>query len=163
MDDHARAVEDGHPLQGPHWGRPDDSAPPTDFVPLRLVLKPGGQSVDVARPDVLIGRHTDADVRLPLPDVSRRHCRCVFKEGTWQVVDLNSLNGIYVNGEKVQKANLNHRDTFTIGGFTFEVQLGAGEGTVQFPQAPTGTEEDVIQSIVNALPNDEAPGRRLAG
>ncbi|NJN37217.1 MAG: FHA domain-containing protein [Nitrospiraceae bacterium] len=36
------------------------------------------------RPDMIVGRHTECDIRLPLPDVSRRHCRLQFVEGCWQ-------------------------------------------------------------------------------
>jgi hypothetical protein len=54
---------------------------PADFVPLRLVLQPSGATMEVAQADVLVGRHSCADVRLPLPDVSRRHCRLVFVGG----------------------------------------------------------------------------------
>src|SRR5262245_37693817 len=106
--------------------RSTEPAPPA-FVPLRLTLRPGGASVLADKPDVLIGRHTDADLRLPLPDVSRRHCRLVFVEGHWQVIDLNSLNGVHVNGEQVLQAGLEHGDVLKIGGFTFVVDL-SGEG-----------------------------------
>jgi pSer/pThr/pTyr-binding forkhead associated (FHA) protein len=120
--------EDGTHLsmQGPHWvPLPEtsaDSEPP--FVPLRLVLQPSGASIEVSRPDVMIGRHTDADIRLPLPDVSRRHCRLTYREGGWQVVDLHSLNGIHVNGEQVLQAPLHHGDHLRIGGFTFVIEMG---------------------------------------
>ena len=80
---------------------------------------------------MVLGRHSEADVRLPLPDVSRRHCRFVFSAGHWRVIDLGSLNGIYVNGEPVQQAELHHSDTLRIGGFVFEVDLRPGERTVQ--------------------------------
>src|SRR3954447_12421999 len=91
---------------------------PEAFVPMRLVLQPGGATIDVDRPDVVVGRHTECDVRLPLPDVSRRHCRLQFVEGCWQVMDLNSLNGIQVNGEAVLQAPLAQGDRLKIGGFT---------------------------------------------
>src|SRR5207247_535425 len=65
---------------------------PAGFVPLRLVLQPGGLCVEVNRPDMLVGRHSTADVRLSLPDISRRHCRFIFADGTWRVVDLSSFN-----------------------------------------------------------------------
>src|SRR5687767_2589577 len=90
-----------HPVPGPHGPSPaiaraaGADRPPADlppgFVPLRLVLQPSGTAVEVDRPEVLIGRHSDADLRLPLPDVSRRHCRLEFVEGCWQVIDLHSL------------------------------------------------------------------------
>ena len=71
----------------------------------------------------MIGRHTEADIRLPLPDVSRRHCRLQFVEGCWQVVDLNSLNGIQINGQQVLQGPLEQGDLLRIGGFTFAVDL----------------------------------------
>jgi pSer/pThr/pTyr-binding forkhead associated (FHA) protein len=95
------------------------------FLPMRLVLQPSGASVEVTRPDVLVGRHSEADIRLPLPDVSRRHCRLVFADGGWQVIDLNSLNGIQVNGEQVLQAPLDQGDLLRVGGFTFQVELTA--------------------------------------
>jgi pSer/pThr/pTyr-binding forkhead associated (FHA) protein len=109
------------PAQGPHLRLCGEL--PADFVPLRLVLQPSGAVVAVDRPDVLVGRHTEADVRLPLPDVSRRHCRLQFVAGGWRVVDLSSLNGIHVNGEQVQQAPLAQDDLLRIGGFTFAIDL----------------------------------------
>src|SRR5438128_1985002 len=98
MDDFRRTLgpaglaSQGLPLAGPFG--PDLQC---DFVPLRLLAQPGGLCIELTKPDMLIGRHSEADVRLALPDVSRRHCRFVFAQGQWQVIDLNSLNGIYVN------------------------------------------------------------------
>ena len=113
------------PFQGPHWRtRPAEVPVPEGFFPLRLVLQPSGAVVEVTRPDALVGRHSEADVRLPLPDVSRRHCRLVFVEGCWQVVDLNSLNGVYVNNESVLQAPLEPGDLLRVGGFTFAVEHG---------------------------------------
>jgi len=99
-------------------------ARPADFIPLRLVVKPGDMAMELDRVDVLVGRHSRADVRLALPDVSRRHCRLVFSNGGWQVVDLNSLNGVFVNGERVIQAALQDHDIIGIGAFRFEVEMG---------------------------------------
>jgi pSer/pThr/pTyr-binding forkhead associated (FHA) protein len=96
---------------------------PPNFLPMKLVLQPSGAVIEVSRPDMLIGRHTEADIRLPLPDVSRRHCRLVYKEGGWQVMDLNSLNGIQVNGEQVLQASIEQGDLLRIGSFTFAIDL----------------------------------------
>jgi pSer/pThr/pTyr-binding forkhead associated (FHA) protein len=159
MDEHGKPTESGaHGLRGPHRHRGDDAA---GFVPLRLLLQPGGQAIELDRADMVVGRHTEADVRLPLPDVSRRHCRCFFQDGVWQVMDLNSLNGVYVNGEKVKLASLHHHDRITIGGFTFEIRLGDGPETEAVPQ-PAVSEEDLLQSIANAFPEDGAERRRAS-
>src|SRR4051812_30981840 len=109
MDDKRPADRGCLAVQRPHWQRTPAAVPPA-LVPLRLLLKANSLSIEVTQPDSLVARHTEADVRLPLPDISRRHCRLVCSEGTWQIFDLNSLNGIYVNGERVQHATLHHRD-----------------------------------------------------
>src|SRR5262245_21567758 len=116
-------MDNAQPTQGPHVRLHTEVELPPDFVPLRLLLQPSGAVIDVNRPDMLVGRHTEADIRLPLPDVSRRHCRLVFTEGCWQVIDLNSLNGVQVNGEQVLQAPLEQGDLLRIGGFTFSVDL----------------------------------------
>jgi pSer/pThr/pTyr-binding forkhead associated (FHA) protein len=145
------------PLQGPHWPRPRPLEAECAVTPLRLVLQPSGWSIDLTKSEVVLGRHVSADVRLPLPDVSRRHCRFSFAEGIWHVHDLNSLNGIYVNGEHVRHAILHHGDEMRIGGFTFSVELGAG---AKFSEAPT---EGVLKRIAEILPEPPSnQGQRKA-
>jgi pSer/pThr/pTyr-binding forkhead associated (FHA) protein len=113
----------GLPASGPHQPHAAEAAP-AGFVPLRLLLQPSGAAIEVDRSDSIVGRHSEADVRLPLPDVSRRHCRLSFVEGCWQVIDLNSLNGTHVNGEAVLQAPLEPGDLLRVGGFTFAVEVG---------------------------------------
>lgn len=121
MDEPLHAA--GLPLQGPHRPQDHPEPLPADFVPMRLILQPTGATIDLSRPDMIVGRHSEADVRLPLPDVSRRHCRFVFGHGNWVVMDLNSLNGIYVNDEPVGQATLKQGDRLRVGGFVFVVDL----------------------------------------
>jgi len=114
----------GCALPEPVVGTPAGMALPADFIPLRLIVKPGGTAMELNRPEMLVGRHSGADVRLALPDVSRRHCRLVFSNSSWQVVDLNSLNGVFVNGERVIQAELHNHDILGIGAFRFEIEIG---------------------------------------
>jgi pSer/pThr/pTyr-binding forkhead associated (FHA) protein len=130
-------------------------AVPPDFVPLRLVLDPGGAMLELTRVDVLIGRHSDADVRLPLPDVSRRHCRFLWLDGRWQVLDLHSLNGVFVNDEPVQQATLQAGDRVRIGGFTFRVELAAA-----VPETREGVLRDLLRSL--PAPGNPTPHRRAS-
>ena len=97
---------------------------PEGFVPLQLVLQPSGMSVELRQANVLLGRHSEANVRIPLPDVSRRHCRFVFSNGGWHVQDLKSLNGTYLNDQPVEDwASLTRGDFIRVGGFTFTVNV----------------------------------------
>ena len=119
---------EGSPATSSYLRLHSEEQPPPSFVPLRLVLQASGTVIEVTRPDTIIGRHTDADIRLPLPDVSRRHCRLIFLDGGWQIMDLNSLNGVQVNGEQVLLAPLEQDDQIRIGGFTFVVDLSSNPG-----------------------------------
>jgi pSer/pThr/pTyr-binding forkhead associated (FHA) protein len=129
---------------------------PADFSPLRLILQPTGAIVELTQPDVLLGRHSHADIRLPLPDVSRRHCRFLFSQGVWQVIDLNSLNGVFLNDQPIRQATVRQGDLLRIGGFTFVVDLG--NANVEAPDDSEG----LIRSIFRARPaqaDDPGPHR----
>jgi pSer/pThr/pTyr-binding forkhead associated (FHA) protein len=122
---------------------------PADFIPLRLILQPSGASIELTQPDLLLGRHSQADIRLPLPDVSRRHCRFLFVQGIWQVIDLNSLNGVFLNEEPIRQATVQQGDMLRIGGFTFVVDLSEpGERSAE-PELS----ENLIRGIFKTLPS----------
>jgi FHA domain-containing protein len=127
-------------LEGEHW---------PGFFPLRLILQTSGTLLELTRPDMVMGRHSGADVRLPLPDVSRRHCRCLFIDGTWHILDLNSMNGLYVNDAPVQQAVLHQGDQLRIGGFTFTVDLSARQAD---PMTEIETDDSPRHAILKALP-----------
>jgi predicted component of type VI protein secretion system len=121
MDDRLADTHDSaHALQGPH--RELCAEPPPGFVPLRLVLAPSGLQFDLTWPEVLLGRHSEADVRLAAPEISRRHCRIFFTDGVWKVMDLSSLNGLYVNDTRMHEAPLYHGDRLRVGPFNFLVE-----------------------------------------
>jgi pSer/pThr/pTyr-binding forkhead associated (FHA) protein len=162
MDDAKRPAEGSSlGLQGPHWLAhvQQDELPPR-FHSLRLVLQPGGLVLELARPDMLLGRHSQADVRLPLPDVSRQHCRFVFMDNVWHVFDLDSLNGTFVNGERVQHAVLQEQDIVVIGGFRFAVELNGPTSDGPAPARDSGTTEEVIQRIAEVLPHPTQTGEQ---
>ena len=113
----------------PKLALPPDSEESAGFIPMRLLMEPSGFTVDVDKPEVLVGRHSAADVRITMPDVSRRHCRFVFSDGSWRVFDLSSLNGVFVNEEKLNESILVHGDRVRLGGLTFKVELGKAKET----------------------------------
>ena len=93
-----------------------------DDVPRLVLLSyPSGQPLEVAGPSAIVGRHSEADVRLPMPDVSRRHCRISYENDAWRVTDLTSTNGTFVNGLRIAEAELHPGDRLRVAGFEFEV------------------------------------------
>ncbi len=147
---HAPVEANGHtPFQGPHKD-PRQQETPLGLMPLRLLLLPGGLCVELARPNMLVGRHSEADVRLALPDVSRRHCRFLFQHGHWKVIDLGSMNGVFVNGERMQEATLYDGDQIRLGSFLFTVRLETQTRSLQHAQEDP---RSMLQRISEALPN----------
>ena len=67
-----------------------------------LVPIGGGDPIPLVRSPMVMGRRESCDIYLPFPNISGRHCELHFKNGFWLVRDLNSTNGMKVNGEKVQ-------------------------------------------------------------
>ena len=150
----------GHMLQGPHKD-PRQQETPLGFMPLRLLLLPGGMCVELTRPNMLVGRHSEADVRLALPDVSRRHCRFLFQHGRWKIIDLCSLNGVFVNGERMQEATIYDGDQIRLGSFLFAVRLEAQ--TRSMPPPSLEDPRGILQRIGDALPKTGAnQGKRKA-
>jgi len=63
------------------------------------------------------GRHPDSDIFLDDVTVSRRHAEFRLGDNEFQVVDVGSLNGTYVNREPVDSAVLANGDEVQIGKF----------------------------------------------
>jgi hypothetical protein len=63
----------------------------------------------------VIGRGTDADIRLPDTGVSRKHVDVVLDNGTAFAEDLGSTNGTLVNGRRISAAVLVDGDRIEVG------------------------------------------------
>ena len=85
-----------------------------------LVVKRGpnaGSRFLLDQPTTSAGRHPDSDIFLDDVTVSRRHAEFRLDTGDFQVVDVGSLNGTYVNREPVDSATLANGDEVQIGKF----------------------------------------------
>lgn len=67
--------------------------------------------------EVSIGRHTEADIFLDDVTVSRRHAVFRRTDAGYDVTDVGSLNGTYVNGEIRESAPLHDGDEVQVGKF----------------------------------------------
>jgi hypothetical protein len=100
-----------HPAPAAGDGAPED-------LPLEreaAVLSWDGQRLRVDKRSVLLGRSRECDIQIEDANVSRRHAE-LRQEGTsFWIVDLDSTNGLEVNGKRVKRAKLDPGDSFTIG------------------------------------------------
>ncbi|MUM08360.1 ABC transporter ATP-binding protein [Mycobacterium sp. CBMA 213] len=103
--------------------------------------------------DVVVGRDLRADFRIAHPLISRAHLMLRFDHGRWVAVDNGSLNGIYVNGQRVPAADLHDGSALNIGNpdgplLTFDV----GHHT-----APAGTPPTTSMPVTPAPTTNSRP------
>ncbi len=136
----------------PERGRPEQDAPAPDVEPgATMIYKPSappetqaaspvelgierelftlqfdGRQHELAKRRTVIGRSKDCDVQLTDANVSRRHAEVRQEGAAFWVVDLDSTNGVEVNGRRVRRAKLDDGDTVTVGStnITFRRESG---------------------------------------
>ncbi len=96
----------------------------------QLVLEVNGTRHPLEPPGLVIGRGTEADLRINDPGISRLHARIRVQpaDGVLRVdiVDLGSTNGILVNGQRVREAALPEGSRVEIGSTRMLVHAPAG-------------------------------------
>jgi hypothetical protein len=96
----------------------------------QLVLEVNGMRHPLQPPGLVIGRGTDADLRINDPGISRRHAEIRVSESGSQlkidIVDLGSTNGIIVNGQRVRHSTLQEGSRIEIGSTRMLVHAPAG-------------------------------------
>jgi pSer/pThr/pTyr-binding forkhead associated (FHA) protein len=107
-----------------------------------LAYEESGRHVVVAmsREWTRIGRSTGADVRFDDATVSRRHALVVNQGADVRVIDDRSLNGVYVNGSRVEWSALADGDQITVGRHTLYF-IDAAEVSPPVGAAPAATTE----------------------
>ena len=81
-----------------------------------FVMAASATMVEPSKP-VIIGRAPEVDVRLDAPNVSRRHASLRKMGEQYILEDLGSVNGTYVNDQRIQSTGLQDGDLIEIGKF----------------------------------------------
>ncbi|WP_228976147.1 DUF3662 and FHA domain-containing protein [Streptomyces sp. DH12] len=91
----------------------------------RCWIEINGTRHQISRPTLVLGRSTDADVRIDDPGVSRRHCE--IRTGTPSTIqDLGSTNGIVVDGQHTTRATLRDGSRIVVGSTTIVYRQAEG-------------------------------------
>lgn len=89
------------------------------FTLLKIEIMDGpdqGQIFTVQQRDASIGRSPDNSIVLSDGQCSRRHAVIEYREHQFSIRDLDSGNGTYINGVRVTSRQIEHNDSFRIGG-----------------------------------------------
>jgi pSer/pThr/pTyr-binding forkhead associated (FHA) protein len=97
--------------------QPTEAASAADLGVEREVvtLSYDGQRHEVDKRRVVIGRSKDCDIQLEDGNVSRRHAELRQEGAAYWLIDLDSTNGMEVNGRATRRAKLDDGDAVTLG------------------------------------------------
>jgi adenylate cyclase len=97
-----------------------------------LIPVGGGDNIPLIRNKLVIGRRESSDICLRFPNISGRHCELSYQDGYWLIRDLDSQNGVKVNGVKVKQKALRNGDKISIAtrDYTIEYTMRAGQNTL---------------------------------
>lgn len=115
----------GRPPAPTNDRRPQAAPGPLPDARTRRWIEINGTRHQISRPTLVMGRSTDADVRIDDPGVSRRHCE--IRTGTPSTIqDLGSTNGIVVDGQHTTRATLRDGSRIVVGSTTIVYRQAEG-------------------------------------
>src|SRR6266849_2109192 len=139
-------------------------------MPAQLVPLTEGRTITLDKGILVVGRHAECDIQILSPKISRLHC-CIAQVGPYLVVrDLQSTNGIRVNGVRMLEGRLGAGDELTIGNHRYKVAgdvapLRQGpapvEGAKPKPRIPSVKDLEACDEPV-PLPEPGGPHARKA-
>jgi hypothetical protein len=86
-----------------------------------LIPVGGGDPIPLLKKGLLIGRRESCDIVLRFSNVSAHHCQLTVNAGYWHVRDLQSRNGVKVNGVRVTDKRVDPGDILSIAKHKYEV------------------------------------------
>lgn len=125
VSDQAMIIEASQLFHNPASGTDSSETKGLDVVPVdddvqhMIVVSDGGKGVVVhklTKDRITIGRSGECDIPLRDTAVSRIHAHLIKCESGFEIEDAGSTNGILVNKEKVERAELHHGDIISLAG-----------------------------------------------
>jgi pSer/pThr/pTyr-binding forkhead associated (FHA) protein len=112
--------------------------------------KNDGREIEIKGAEFTIGRGDDVNLRPQSDLISRRHCSLGIRDGKAYLKDLNSSNGTYLNGNRIQgEVQLNVRDRLRVGRLQFEVVIDHSKPSAKRPKV-AGVKEVAARTVSSA-------------
>ena len=106
----------------------------------------------------MLGRDASCELSFAEGSISRRHARLIYKNGDWQLVDMESRNGLFFNEARVPSCTLHGGEEVRLGKLCLRFHLDSGEdyeGGGAEPEATPNSED--LTTMIRAQPTDTAP------
>jgi adenylate cyclase len=130
-----------------------------------LLATPEGQQVVDLRPQNSLGRHPSNSIQLLDKIVSKEHCLIEQRGETYVLRDLGSLNGTYINGQRVNgEQALNHGDDIALGATRARFDDESGHPVAAPPPvAAAAAQGGWATAGAGPISGQSAPGSALQG
>lgn len=107
------------------------------MLPENIFLVMADQLIPIRKTLTKMGRHPDNDLIVADSLVSRWHAHLLYEDSRFMVQDLDSKNGVILNGKKVGEAEISSGDTITLGN-TPLLFIDRSSSLLMGTDAPTG-------------------------
>ncbi len=123
-----------------------------------LIPLGGGDPVPLLKQKLLVGRRESCDIVLRFANVSAHHCELYFDGGYLYARDLQSRNGIKINGVKVQEKRVDPGDSLAISKHNYRVEYSPAElGAIGPPPSDNPSQEIMGESLLKRAGLEHVP------
>lgn len=113
-----------------------------------LVPVGGGDAIPLVKETLVVGRRESCDIVLRFANVSGQHCQLSRESGYWFVQDMNSQNGVKVNGSRVIRKRLDPGDLLSMARHKYTIHYT--------PEGPPPSEEQDLEAVLSKSLLDRA-------
>ena len=113
-----------------------------------LVPVGGGDTIPLMKETLVVGRRESCDIVLRFANVSGQHCQLSRESGYWFVQDMNSQNGVKVNGNRVIRKVLKPGDLLSMARHKYTIQYT--------PEGPPPSDEQDLEAVLSKSLLDRA-------
>lgn len=114
-----------------------------------LIPLGGGDPIPLLKETLVIGRRENCDIVLRFGNVSGQHCQLALDHGYWYVQDLNSSNGVKVNGTRITRKRIDPNDELTVAKHKYKISYNPTELGASGP--PPSDEADYANIMSKSL------------
>jgi adenylate cyclase len=121
----------------------------------------GGDPIPLLKKNLLVGRRESCDIVLRFSNVSAHHCQLTLNAGYWHVRDMQSRNGVKINGIRVTDKRVDPGDILSIAKHSYEVRYSPADlGAVGPPPTDVAKAEIFSKSLLERAGLDQSKYNR---
>jgi pSer/pThr/pTyr-binding forkhead associated (FHA) protein/predicted alpha/beta hydrolase family esterase len=127
----------------------EDCMQPTGKL-VRIAEGGAKASFELGQTSINLGRASENSIVLAEPKISRQHAQLNWVDDGWEVVDLSSSNGTFVNGERIERRRVVPGDAIQIGDCMLRYELGAVDSTKEDEAISIDNEAALERTLADA-------------